>query len=514
MGPLLAAAAYVSDDEAEQELVDERALEAREQCVQLALERLLNAVAQVVDAGVAARNVGVHAARDAVASMIATVEVAYVGREETETVAAGFWAPDEEPVPAPVDVWARGVLPTRRLVRSPALGAGEHTLDGSTIGGRQSKTQFTSTSRSAASVASDKGKSRSTPLPRGGDRPHRASIVTQTLVAKHSSKKELSPEEAEREQRLREEIDARRAAADLRREQVKKDEEELARLEALQKELRGKDYAYDHNGQVVVLNKLDPEKLPAQAVGMRVSVFETGEDPDALLEESSPKGRGAKKGKKPGKKSKAFLGDVGEDYIEATNDGQPSLMETMKMSTGVTLREAAGVKAGPRNVPDSLHMSRREFLALLSSQTGMIAPSPTLEPRGESAASGLAGGMTLADFGERTATPMQLEDWAADGVPIPPPLETVVTRPDPNEMLISAPDWGQNPPSKDCTPPTLLPKPLGTARELTVGVLPRYPRDRPFALPGGVGLRHTDPTLSPVSPSQRNTALPPLEASG
>lgn len=42
----------------------------------------------------------------------------------------------------------------------------------------------------------------------------------------------------------------------------KLEEQERLRLQALSKELRGKDYGYDFKGDIVVLTKMDPDKLP------------------------------------------------------------------------------------------------------------------------------------------------------------------------------------------------------------------------------------------------------------
>ena len=49
--------------------------------------------------------------------------------------------------------------------------------------------------------------------------------------------------------------------------QLQKDQQELRQLDAMQKSMRGRDYGYDHNGELVLVNKLDPERMPAFAVG-------------------------------------------------------------------------------------------------------------------------------------------------------------------------------------------------------------------------------------------------------
>ncbi len=39
---------------------------------------------------------------------------------------------------------------------------------------------------------------------------------------------------------------------------------EVKRLEKLKADLRGKEYTYDSNGEVVLISPVDPDKLPSQ----------------------------------------------------------------------------------------------------------------------------------------------------------------------------------------------------------------------------------------------------------
>lgn len=40
--------------------------------------------------------------------------------------------------------------------------------------------------------------------------------------------------------------------------------EETKKLEKLKQELRGREYTYDSNGEVIVISQVDPDKLPSQ----------------------------------------------------------------------------------------------------------------------------------------------------------------------------------------------------------------------------------------------------------
>ena len=56
------------------------------------------------------------------------------------------------------------------------------------------------------------------------------------------------------------------------------------------------------------------------------------------------------------------------DFIQQAQGGQPSVMQTMQVAMGVTLREGGGVKPGPKKVSTKEHMSRNDYMALVGRQ--------------------------------------------------------------------------------------------------------------------------------------------------
>ena len=82
-------------------------------------------------------------------------------------------------------------------------------------------------------------------------------------LPKPKRKPRLTGEALEKEQRLRDEIESRRAVQQMQRLQLQKDQQELRQLDKLQKSMRSRDYGYDHNGELVVVQKLDPDRMPA-----------------------------------------------------------------------------------------------------------------------------------------------------------------------------------------------------------------------------------------------------------
>lgn len=55
------------------------------------------------------------------------------------------------------------------------------------------------------------------------------------------------------------------------------------KLEKLKQELRGREYTYDSNGDIIFVQPIDPDKLPVNKINVRVSVKESKD------EESLPK---------------------------------------------------------------------------------------------------------------------------------------------------------------------------------------------------------------------------------
>ena len=147
-----------------------------------------------------------------------------------------------------------------------------------------------------------------------------------------------------------------------------KDEEARAKLAALQSTLRGKEYSYNHKGEVQLLAKLDPGKMPAPvAPDLRVATpptapLEQGQQPPAL---SKPSARSPKGGKAHAQHAsggpKAY---AASEYKELPSRSQPSAMDTMKLMGGVMLRQGDKLRRGPsRAAPQSSEpqMSRQEF---------------------------------------------------------------------------------------------------------------------------------------------------------
>eukprot|EP01112_Ceratiomyxa_fruticulosa_P012708 TRINITY_DN3535_c0_g1_i2.p1 TRINITY_DN3535_c0_g1~~TRINITY_DN3535_c0_g1_i2.p1 ORF type:complete len:416 (-),score=109.45 TRINITY_DN3535_c0_g1_i2:31-1278(-) len=162
------------------------------------------------------------------------------------------------------------------------------------------------------------------------------------------------------------------------------EQEQAEKFEKLRRELKGKEYSYDHNGNVVLVNNVDADKPNKEkVVPVKISIADDG--PSTQNEEadsskpSKPRTTSANKNSKP-KKS---------DYVKETRPPQPSAFENIKLAPGVTLRDGNKIKEGapistllqqnttPNNIP-TLSNFGKKMPAILTSLTP--TPQQTQSP--------------------------------------------------------------------------------------------------------------------------------------
>ena len=351
--------------------------------------------------------------------------------------------PEQVHTSADTDTWARGVLTVKRQPKQTGQSASSR------------RSNIVSTPKKLAREASITGDA---PVVKA--RAGRESLKTSRLVpiADRSNRKKLTKKQVELEQRLRDELEARKNAQEVLRQADANDVEEKKRLQALQQELRGKEYAYDQSGQVVVLNRLDPDRLPPPSVSLkfRFSDKSKPEEPAAM---------GMLNGKRPGggelsptkKSANAFSKVVKPvpEFVKKTQSGLPSMMESMKIVPGVTIREGDLVKAGPKT--DKGGLTRSEYFMKKQLESTM----------NEESEGGMAGGGSTNTWGENTfngqefgilqmiqsaedpavpASARKASTTALGGAGASAGNEELFQEEDINLVLTGAPDWGENTP--------------------------------------------------------------------
>jgi len=479
------------------------------------MEDLLHMVLDRCEALNAFDEAEAESVEDAIGSCLGGVGVPLMQRQEWAVERASLalqnWTTcGSEPSCTPVDTWARGVVPVhhrkvetkasgRPIDRLRRLSAG---LTGLGLFAKHDKVPDHKIRRASAMLPSMSNlgikplSQRHLPTLRA-----HPSKSNSFVGSKSNGNINKLTEEEEREQRLREEIELRKQAEFARQRQAEKDHEELVQLEILQKDLRGKEYSYDHNGNVVVLSPLNPDKLPRPAVVPRISVTDDGPSEPSMTAGGGAHGGGKEK---VSVSSRRLLARENVDFIELQQDLQPSLTEHIKVSDGVIFRDGGMVKTGGVMRPPGNSMTRREYVSMVEATASGDASSDQMrassrsgkdEYNSSSRRSKGGGGTSKALTGSsslRSPTDGSRKDhkrtqhyipaWVTDGRQIEESFVSQEQK-DENLELISSPDWGRNPHSSGRGGMAAKPPKRDAsmkARKEAVGEVVIMPRERPY----------------------------------
>jgi len=368
------------------------------------------------------------AVRMATEEMTEVVKWHFMSRDEGEGELAekASWMIDEEPEPAEIDSWARGALQTRKkpAPSPPPTGASLSTEKGDVKRSRRSR---------RPSQQADKP-------PKTGESqveaPSTAGSRTTADPAKKKKKDEPKPPTAaERQRKLVEEAKAKRAT---------ENKQEADQLAKVKKETKDKAYIYDRNGAVVIIDEPDPSKMPATSVAPSVGIKSAvGADYQLEAAELRKVLGAARPSVSQGDAERAKVAQAARQAEQ-----QPSLVESMDVTMGVTLQEGPKTKAGPQRKAEPGRMTWKDFQAN----------------------GGGAGSQAVS------AAPDISSPVAAAPEPDPEPM----AEPEPTMDMGSA-GHGDTVPLKDLPPP---PKASQRQKEEQMGQdRLRFPRDRPYVNP-------------------------------
>jgi hypothetical protein len=141
----------------------------------------------------------------------------------------------------------------------------------------------------------------------------------------------------------------------MRRQQ--QDAEDRSKLEKLKQSLRGKDYAYDNNGEVILLNKLDASKLPTNSVKLKFAISDSPLNESGTPEQSPEPQSKKKKTQTSTSKDKK---KVVNQFITETSPTYP-MVDKLKPAQGVTFKDGKKViKGAPIEIEKSMLKSTRQ----------------------------------------------------------------------------------------------------------------------------------------------------------
>ena len=256
------------------------------------------------------------AVRAVTADMLSVVRCYYTecDRGEPQLATAASWQADAEPRPAMIDAWSRGAVPVKKRAPPPAPPVAA-SAPGSTAGSR---------SQRGGSRSSSRPKSRD-----GGKEDGAAAAVVTAKAPPKSTEAAAPPAKKGGAMKTPEEERAARMAAEAR--------EETERLERLRSEVKGREYTYDQEGNVIVIETVNPERLPAYQYATR----------SGMAHEPMPEAVKGKKGTRrpPPAKTPVLRFNQPAKY-EELDSIQPPLSETMTMREGVSMTQDGSLSSG------------------------------------------------------------------------------------------------------------------------------------------------------------------------
>ncbi|KAG2448040.1 hypothetical protein HYH02_007067 [Chlamydomonas schloesseri] len=333
----------------------------------------------------------------------------YPAREDNPVSAVSLehssWEPEQAPEPCSLDSWLRSALPEAAPPAPSSSGRDSYIMQQFLL--KAPSVRRSTSGRSTGSQAADGegaegggggGKGPATPErhARMSTMGRMASVSTRSMlhatasrrhVTKLDTTKRLTAEQEQLEEQLRQELQQRKTQEEMSRRLEAKDAEERSKLSALRKELKGKDYTYDHKGEVVILNEFDPDRTPLEGLyGPAFKVAGPSGDGADANRALSPKRRGGQSMRSTTMRNQAAAEAaaaaaarannqmsptemrrerdrrLASDYKKVQPRTQPSALDTLNPAGGVTLRGAGGAsKSGPARPAQAGGLTREAY---------------------------------------------------------------------------------------------------------------------------------------------------------
>ncbi|GMI17197.1 hypothetical protein TrLO_g6314 [Triparma laevis f. longispina] len=293
------------------------------------------------------------------------------------------WSLEKEPSCVVKDAWARGSVPTKSKTQKDTFADMEHMKlgmhsppPGSHAGSKSSRGKYSHRTGSRGGHRSgkvspvnepvvilnldtegDMGEGNLRGVPRGG---------AGTLMDGNGQ----NPEELMRELK----IDAAKRKEELRKAREKEEANNVERVahEALMKSLSDKNFMFDDDGSVIIIEGPEAKALPPPG-GMNVASDIYDVEEEVEREKSRKGGRGGSRGGSRGGGSRGGGSRGGgsrggarakkheDPHFKVSSTSQPSFIQTMTISAGVSLKEGQRGKAGPDVTGGPGQITRRDY---------------------------------------------------------------------------------------------------------------------------------------------------------
>eukprot|EP00002_Diphylleia_rotans_P013216 TRINITY_DN2575_c0_g1_i7.p1 TRINITY_DN2575_c0_g1~~TRINITY_DN2575_c0_g1_i7.p1 ORF type:complete len:435 (+),score=84.98 TRINITY_DN2575_c0_g1_i7:227-1531(+) len=305
---------------------------------------------------------------------------------DKETATLDSWSPDYEPELVINDSHSRGVIP---VVYRPKSADESREMNTS----KQSRTKKSisspmSMSRSREQSPDGKAQSRTSPSRPGAlskgpglDGP----ALPQTEQPVVNSSRATTSTKPRNTDRIKDKLEQERKAAEALKAKIQEiEKEEQDRFNRVKHELKGKEYTYDTDGSIIVINHVAPDKLPSNKLKVKVNVIDDEPQTTANGSKSKTDKRevGMKKAKSKGDEGSgdpsALVHPSGgkkkSNLEEITFREAPAIpianIDNMKLASGVIVREGSKVRSGQKKTGEPTRMSKKEYEVSHISESG------------------------------------------------------------------------------------------------------------------------------------------------
>ena len=303
----------------------------------------------------------VNVAMDKLDKMVKLATCQYDGSSEQEN-ALEVYIPDDEPIPALIDTWARGVVPLRK-----AAGKEYSNTDDSRATSPRGSTSSYQTSKTGTTRKSGQSRGVSRGSAQGGQGPLDDTPDLIELEDEYDEFSDLNKDSAKLLRMMQNSGNKPVLVADTMTEQ---DEFELiqAEVEKAAKELKGKKYIVDKDGKVIPLVPVKGERLPQFNLPMGSKV--TSEEEKLAKQKATAKKKG---GSNADKKKVRVAGsrEVDPSYFVPTISLATSLSSIEpEVKAGVTMRIGQKTIEGPPMAEEEGEkISRKKYMNTLATRS-------------------------------------------------------------------------------------------------------------------------------------------------
>lgn len=306
--------------------------------------------------------------------IIAWATCEYDGAAVPEETPLEEYIPDGEPAPASIDTWARGSVPLRKApVQEPEFDSGLTSARSRTnsVSSRQSgSSRHSGTMRSSRYSARGSSRGKDGKMEPLYDDDHPEIF----MVEDEEDEEELMKLDESR--KMFKALQKSKISAEISVASLESEDDEFSVLQAqvdrAAKDLKGKKYVIDKDGNPIMLNPVKAESLPPflMPVKMNVTNVPTAEDKASAAAAE----KAVKKNNKGGKKIRvAGSREVEADYFVPSTSLMTALATTEPaINPGVTMKFKDSIREGGEVPEDSKKPTKKAYAAKLASTLGSL----------------------------------------------------------------------------------------------------------------------------------------------